>query len=178
MKAPARSVALVGFMGAGKSTVARCLAEAWGWEVRDLDLEITRRTGRDPGAWIREEGEAAFRRQETAVLREVLGSSSSTRTVLACGGGTFCQAEARQLLLADALCVWLDVPLETALARCAEGDRPLLDGGSRMLEDLYRERRADYARAHLRIEAVDEPEETVRRVRAAAARWSEREAAS
>src|ERR1700749_3713805 len=84
---PARAasrIVLTGFMGSGKSTVGPLLAAELGWAFLDLDTEIERRTGLTVPQIFAEQGEAAFRKEETAALAAVLGR---TRTVIALGGG-------------------------------------------------------------------------------------------
>jgi len=152
-----RVVALVGFMGAGKTAVGRALAALWGRPFVDLDEAVRRRTGRSAAAWIREEGEEPFRAREAAVLDAVLeeGAASDAQPVIACGGGAFCREAVRSRLLEAALCVWLDVPLEAALERAGESgeDRPLLERDRSALRRLYEARRPRYAEAHIRVPA-------------------------
>jgi shikimate kinase len=147
-----RSLVLVGLSGTGKSTVAPLLADRFGVDVVDLDRRIERVAGR-PVSWIfAEEGEDGFRRVELDVLGDVLGEAPS---VVASGGGVVCTAEARSLLAAHALVVWLDAPDALLVERLDDPDepRPLLgDDPANTLQRLRREREAWYAElAGLRV---------------------------
>jgi shikimate kinase / 3-dehydroquinate synthase len=110
-----RHIALIGFMGAGKSTIGKQVAVLTGRPFIDLDAEIERRHGSIPELFSR--GEQEFRRLETAVAAEMLARSPS---VIALGGGAFEAARSDR-----ALTVLLDVDLETAWERSRESDRPL-----------------------------------------------------
>jgi shikimate kinase len=125
-------VVLTGFMGSGKTTVGRLLAERLGWEFHDLDTEVERRTGMSVPQIFAENGETAFRRHEYAALASLLGQA---HTVIALGGGAP-ETLGNQLLLEQTpktAVVYLAAPLETLLERCevqaqaAEStERPLL----------------------------------------------------
>jgi len=110
-----RHIALIGFMGAGKSTVGKQVAVLTGRPFIDVDAEIERRHGPIPKLF--ERGEEEFRRLETAVAAEMLARSPS---VIALGGGAFQAARSDR-----ALTVLLDVDVETAWERSRESDRPL-----------------------------------------------------
>lgn len=148
-----RPLALVGFMGAGKTTVGRLVAEATGSRFLDLDEEIEGRTGRSAAEWIRTEGEAAFRDCERAVLREILEEvdREGPPLVIACGGGAMVPEETRAVLTRRTRCVWLDVGLEEALARAASGDRPLLPEEPEVARRLYERRTRAYREAETRV---------------------------
>ncbi len=144
---------IVGFMGAGKSTVGEALARALGWDFVDLDDEIARRRGRPVDEVLRSLGLARFREIESRVGRLIL---ERERVAVATGGGWAAQPGHMESLGADALSVWLDVSAETAVARVAasERPRPLLDG-PRPVErarDLLLRRRARYAMSDLRVD--------------------------
>ncbi|MGH2871329.1 MAG: bifunctional shikimate kinase/3-dehydroquinate synthase [Solirubrobacteraceae bacterium] len=143
MRAPA--IALVGFMGAGKSTAARIAAAALGAEAVDLDREIEARLGRSIERIFAEQGEPAFRAAEEQLTLELLDDARGPRRVLALGGGAVgsprvCEA------LRDHLIVWIDVDADTAWARCCDGSRPLASDHERF-ERLYAEREPLYAAA-------------------------------
>ncbi len=93
-------VVLVGFMGAGKSSVGRSLAGRLGWRFVDLDRSIEERTGATIAALFRERGEAAFRALEEDAARSV---ASLSDTVVAAGGGAFAAPATRALLRQGAL---------------------------------------------------------------------------
>ena len=120
-------VVLVGFMGAGKSTVGPIVARALGWGFVDLDDEIERREGRPAGEMIREGGLARFRRIESQVGRDVLRRA---RVVVAAGGGWAAEPGHMAALGRHSISVWLRVSPETALVRIegSAASRPLLEG--------------------------------------------------
>src|SRR3712207_180409 len=114
---------LVGFMGAGKSTVARGLGKRIGWRVEDVDDRIEARERRSVASIFAQEGEPRFRQVERDVLRELLPMRD---TIVAAGGGTFAEPDNRSVMLADGAVAWLDVPFERLLDRLpADGRRPL-----------------------------------------------------
>jgi shikimate kinase len=141
---------LVGFMGAGKTTVGRILARLLGWDFVDLDEIIVKAEGRGIPAIFAQEGETYFRRLERGVLASLRGR---TRLVVACGGGTYANDESRLLIDRMGRAVWVQVPLHQALARCPPGDeRPLLQDESQA-EALYRRRLPAYRAAGLHVDA-------------------------
>ena len=145
---------LVGFMGAGKSTVARALARRLDWRVEDIDECIERRERRDIASIFRQQGEAYFR----AVEREALIDLLTLRgTVVATGGGTFVEAGNRELMMRDGLVIWLDVPLATVLERVPPDGRRPLAADRVTLEALYNQRLAAYRLAPVRVDASRGP---------------------
>jgi len=141
---------LVGFMGAGKSTVARALGKRLDWKVEDVDVRIERTERRDIPTIFREAGEAYFRAREREVLISLLPDRG---TIVASGGGTFADASNRELMLRDGGVVWLDAPFTTVLQRVPlDGRRPLAADRVAM-EQLYNQRLAAYRQAHLRVDA-------------------------
>lgn len=143
-------VYLVGFMGAGKTTVARALARRLDWRMEDIDDRIERRERRDIPTIFRQEGEAYFRAIEKEELVRLLPERG---TVVATGGGTIVDPVARELMLRDGAVIWLDAPFETILQRVPlDGRRPLASDRTAM-ERLYNQRLMAYSRAHLRVDA-------------------------
>ena len=146
-------VALVGFMGAGKTSVGRALARRLRWRFVDLDDVIVERERRSV-AELFEASEAVFRRAESAALRAVLAQRVAGGLVLALGGGAFVQPRNAGLLArAGVPVVFLDAQPDELLARCrASGvERPLLRGQNQFRQ-LYGERRVRYMRADVRID--------------------------
>ena len=123
----ATSVVLVGFMGAGKSTVGRALASRCGLPFVDCDAVIEREWGAIEAIFARE-GEPAFRELEQEVVVRVLDEALSSPAVVALGGGAVASDAVRERLAAFAHVVWLDVPLEESWRRAGAGEsaaRPL-----------------------------------------------------
>ena len=120
---------LVGPMGSGKSTVGRHLADLLGLNFIDSDNEIERRAGADIH-WIFDvEGEAGFRRRESAVLEEL---ARRNETVIATGGGAILAGENRELMGRSGVVVFLNVSVAQQLKRTGSGEgRPLLQQGDR-----------------------------------------------
>ena len=141
---------LVGFMAAGKTTVARALAARLGWRAEDVDELIEARERRTVAEIFAKQGEPYFRSIEREILRLVL---PLRHVVVATGGGTFMDPENRAAINLDGLSIWLDVALEDLVARLpADGRRPLAADRAQ-LEQLYRMRQAGYAFAHLHVDA-------------------------
>jgi shikimate kinase len=154
-----RAVFLVGFMGAGKSSVGRVLARRLNWAFEDLDDRIELREGRTVAEIFRKSGEVGFRRAERAALRQVLEEvQNGTASVIALGGGAFVQpGNAARLKAAGVPTVFLEAPVEELWQRCQkqvcepEAERPLLQGRERF-DELYRSRLRSYLRASLRVD--------------------------
>ena len=145
---------LVGFMAAGKSTVAGELGARIDWRVEDVDARVEARERSTVADIFASRGETHFRAAERAVLRELL---PLRHTVVATGGGTFADPANRRLINADGASVWLDVSFETVVARIPpDGRRPLAADRTSM-EALYRRRRSAYRHAHLRLDADRTP---------------------
>jgi len=158
-----RTVVLVGFMGAGKSTVGRALSRRLGLPFEDLDDRIRQREGKTIEQIFRESGEAEFRRAETAALRELLGELGSPLRVVALGGGAFVEpGNAALIEEAEARSVFLDAPVEELLRRCVEEEteRPLRQSPEQF-RLLYEKRRRSYMKAAVRIETGGKDVDTV-----------------
>src|SRR5579864_2179824 len=101
LRVPVCGIFLVGFMGAGKTSVGRLLADQLGWEFVDLDAVIEAREGLSVPQIFREHGERGFREREHVALRGVLAElNRNTAAVIALGGGAFVQPENFELLAA------------------------------------------------------------------------------
>ena len=157
-------IVLVGFMGAGKSTVGPILAGALDWDFVDLDDEIAGRDGRHPAEIIRRDGIERFRELESEAAREVLRRE---RLVLAVGGGWAAEPGHMASLKHDSLSVWLQVTPAVALARIRGSTipRPLLEGPDphAAATTLLRRRIAHYRRSTITIETDGRSPEAVAR---------------
>lgn len=146
----ADKIYLVGFMAAGKTTVARALAERLGWRAEDIDELIEARERRTVAEIFARNGEPYFRALERDILKLLL---PLRHVVVATGGGTFMDAENRTAINMDGVSVWLDVPLEELVARLpADGRRPLAADRAQM-ERLFAVRQVAYASAQFRVDA-------------------------
>jgi shikimate kinase len=141
---------LVGFMAAGKSTMAQGLSRRLGWRAEDVDVLIEARERRTVADIFARDGEPYFRSIERQVLYGLL---PHRHLVIATGGGTFIDPENRAAINADGLSVWIDVPFELLLSRIpADGRRPLASDRVQMAI-LYEARRLAYQHAHIRLDA-------------------------
>jgi len=146
----ADKIYLIGFMGAGKTTLARALATRLDWRAADIDELIEQREQESIAQIFATKGETYFRAAERAVLLE---QQASRHLVVATGGGTFVDPQNRAFILGDGVSVWLDVPLDRLVARVpADGRRPLAANRAEF-ERLYHARRAAYEHAHVRLDA-------------------------
>ncbi len=152
---PPAVVFLVGFMGAGKTSVGHALALKLGWRFLDLDHRIETQAGQTIAEIFQASGETEFRRAETAALRELLDElRQDAAAVVALGGGAFIQAEnARLLWEFGAPVVFLDAPVEELRRRCRHvgAARPLF-ADENQFRQLYEARRSGYMAAGLRVE--------------------------
>jgi shikimate kinase len=152
-----RTIALVGLMGAGKTSVGRRLAHALGLPFRDADEEVERAAGRSVAEIFDELGEAAFRDGERRVIARLLEEPPH---VLATGGGAFMNAETRKLIAGKAISVWLWADVEVLARRVSrKHDRPLLHGRDpvEVLSALAKDRYPVYAEADLAVESAESP---------------------
>ena len=148
---PQGSIALVGLMGAGKSTIGRRLAQRLGLPFADSDAEIEAAAGLGVAEIFERFGEEEFRARERGVIARLVAGGPK---VIATGGGAFVDAETRALILARCTTIWLDGEVETLAERASRrGGRPLLEGKDPLaaLERLAEARNPFYAQAHLKV---------------------------
>ncbi len=142
-----RGIFLLGFMGSGKTTVGRHLAELIERPFEDLDSRIESAAGRTIADIFSKDGEAAFRRQETRALAALLAEMRSG-SVVALGGGTFVQDENERLLKnSGGLTIFLECPVEELVARCGGLDHRPLFKDAADFRQLYERRLPAYRRA-------------------------------
>jgi shikimate kinase len=162
------AIFLVGFMGAGKSSVGRRLGQRLNWVFEDLDDRIEAREGRTVAEIFRDAGESEFRRAEHAalehVLRELRGGGAR---IVALGGGAFVQKENAALLKRSGVStVFLDAPVEDLWERCraqareAGVERPLLRS-QQQFRKLHEARSRGYSMASLKIQTGSRTVETI-----------------
>ena len=152
-----RTIALVGMMGAGKSSVGRRLAAKLGVAFHDADAEIEEAAGCSIAEIFDRYGEMAFRDGERKIVARLL---SAPPHVLATGGGAFIDPETRARIRETAISVWIKVPVDVLLSRVGKRDtRPLLKNGEprAILEKLLAAREPVYAEADLIVESENGP---------------------
>ncbi len=155
------NVALIGFMGVGKSAVGRILADDLGKSFVDSDYLIAQRTGKTIARIFQEEGEIAFRELEIGIIKELAAGANQ---LIACGGGVVLNKINLDRLKLDGVIVWLTATPEVILKRAlADGTgRPLMPPKLAEIRRLlslrkpYYERAADFAvdTSDLDIEAI------------------------
>ena len=148
---------LVGFMGCGKTTVGRLVAEALGWEFADVDDDIEAAEGATIPQIFETRGEREFRRVEAEAIRRRVGAiERGMPTVVALGGGAFVEHANYDLLANHGVSVWLDGALEILRERVERaGHRPLARDPEKFAA-LYEARRPYYGRADYRVQVGDE----------------------
>lgn len=158
-----RNIALIGFMGCGKSTVGRLLADRLGWRFLDTDtLIVEAADGRDIPTIFAEEGEAEFRRRESDAVK---AASAGWESVIATGGGAILREENAAVLREAALIIWLTARPDVVVSRTQRtaATRPILSAGGPGKDDLLvrvltllGERSPRYqAAAHLIVDTSD-----------------------
>ena len=160
MPKPARTIALVGLMGAGKTTVGRRLAAALNMSFADADAEIVKAAGRSIEEIFAQHGECAFRRGERQVIARLLNGPVH---VLATGGGAFIDPGTRALMKERAISIWLKAPLDVLMKRVEKRDtRPLLKEADprAVMQRLMDERYPIYAEADIIVESSPGPHNT------------------
>jgi shikimate kinase len=151
-------VFLVGFMGAGKSTIGPLLAHALKWKFIDLDKEIEKSENRPIRSIFSEVGEAYFRRLETEAIRDLV---SKRPCVVALGGGATIQEANRLLVHELGYTVFLDCALEVILKRCPkDGSRPLWQSHESVAA-LYAARLPYYNMSDIRVDATHQTPEQI-----------------
>jgi shikimate kinase len=152
----ARGVVLIGFMGAGKSSVGRVLAKRLDWNFEDLDERIERLAKCKVYEIFRDLGESEFREIEHRALKKALSGAYRRKKVLALGGGAFVQKENAKLIKASGVpVIFLDAPVRELWRRCRSQaemrsiERPLLTSFSNF-RNLHDVRRPHYLKATFR----------------------------
>lgn len=159
---PPTRVVLVGFMGVGKTTVGRALADRLGWTFVDLDDWIEAKNGCTVAQIFERHGESYFREEERRAAEAAL---PLTNHVIAAGGGAFIQPATRALLKDGAATVWLTCELDAVLHRIRpDGSRPLAADRERM-QALLAQREAAYRLADIGLDTTSaSPEEVAEHI--------------
>lgn len=142
-----KNIYLIGFMGAGKSSVSRAMAEISGLEEIDMDAAIVSREGMTIPEIFEKKGEEYFRRAETEVLKELAGKQG---VIVSCGGGTILKEENRNIMKESGEVLFLSASPETIYERVKNGrNRPLLNGHMNVeyIRGLMEERMPCYQQA-------------------------------
>ena len=156
-----RSIALIGLMGAGKTTVGRRLAAQLGLPFRDSDIEIETASRMTIPELFEAYGEPEFRALEARVVARL---ASEGPQVMATGGGAYMRGETRDLLKISAVTVWLKADIDTLMARVARrSNRPLLQAADprMVMAQLIEARYPVYAQADILVAARDVKREIV-----------------
>ena len=142
------SIALIGFMGTGKTVVGKALAETLGKEFIELDTLIEQKAGKTILEIFRQDGEVRFRELEIEVAREVSGKKNA---VIACGGGLVLNKINIDRMREECVIIYLTASPGVILKRTSgdENERPLLKASDRELrvKELLRFRQPFYERA-------------------------------
>jgi len=158
--AKGKSIALVGLMGAGKSSIGRRLADSLSLPFYDSDDEIEQAAGLSVSDIFSIHGEEEFRRGEQRVIERLL---TGPQIVLATGGGAFMNADTRALMKREAVTIWLRADLETLWRRVSRRDgRPLLKTANPKdrLRELLEARQSTYAEAEFVVDSREGPHQT------------------
>lgn len=149
MATKGKLIFLVGFMGAGKTTVGKELAHVLGRAFIDIDQLIVETEGRTVTDIFKQKGEPYFRQLETKVLFSLAGRTAG---VVALGGGTFCQPANKAFIKENGISVWLHCSIDEILKRVpVDGSRPLFRSQDEMIK-LLEYRTLHYQEADLKVE--------------------------
>ncbi len=148
-------IAIVGLMGVGKTTLGTKLADKFGYYFIDLDREIEDFEQKSVREIFEEKGEKYFRELEKKLATEIVARDE--QFVLSLGGGAFMDYDIREMLLKNALVIWLKAPIDVVLHRLGnKNNRPLLNNVNKrqVLEDLEKKRYPLYSQAHLEFDSA------------------------
>jgi shikimate kinase len=149
-----RTIFLVGFMGSGKTTIGRALADRIARDFIDLDQMIVDRAGISIPEIFSNFGEDHFRVLEREALRSL---SNCSPAVVALGGGAFISEENRKIIAEQGTSIWLDCSLDKILERLgSDTTRPLFANRTQeQLAELLASRTAAYSQADLHIDVTE-----------------------
>lgn len=157
-----RRLVLIGYRGAGKTTVGKQLSEILGWKYISTDEMIIRKSGASIVSFVEKYGWKEFRNLEHEVIRQLEGE---TTCVIDCGGGVVEDGENMAMLGQQTLVVWIDAPLEIIKSRLSgDADRPPLSEADLIsdLETHYQKRLELYQTySDLRLDSSDRSVEEI-----------------
>ena len=139
-----KNIVLIGLPASGKSTAAACVAKELGRTLIDTDALIEAEAGKSIASIFKDEGEAAFRAKEKELL---LRLAKEDGKVIATGGGAVLHGDAMKLMKKSSVIFYLDRPLREIKKNMGGAERPLLQGDSKKLDELYRSRDKLYRKA-------------------------------
>lgn len=155
-----QTIMLIGFMGTGKTTVGRALAEKLGMTQVDMDASIEQREGCTIADLFRDKGEQYFRDVESLVLAELL---QQDKLVITTGGGVVLRPANRELMMQHGLVIALDASEEEIVKRVKnDPDRPLLAGDpAERVRSLKQERAGLYQFAPIQVDTTGKTVEEI-----------------
>jgi len=152
---------LLGFMGSGKTTIGKLLADRLGWTFVDIDEDIVASEQRSITEIFDTFGETAFRQIESEMIRKRVRAVACGRPmVVALGGGAAVQPDNVELIETHGVTIWLSCPFETVLRRVGKDSERPLSRDLKRFEELFHARQEAYGRANYRIETDDDDPET------------------
>jgi shikimate kinase len=154
---------LMGFMGSGKTTIGRLLAERLGWNFVDIDDDIEAAESRSIAEIFDTLGEETFRRMESeAIARQVRAVAGGRPTVMALGGGAATLRANVELIETHGVTIWLSCAFETVVRRVGQDASRPLARDLKKFEELFYARQEAYGRAHYRVDIeTDDPDAAV-----------------
>jgi len=157
------NIYLVGFMGSGKSTVGRLIAQKLNLQFVDIDKEIEKEQKMCIPDIFSKKGEPFFRELEKEKIQQL---TQKDGYVISTGGGLGANPENMKTMKKNGYVVWLDTSLEEVLKRCKnDTDRPLLNQPLEKVEKLYEDRKEVYSQAHFKVKTDSKtPEEIAEEV--------------
>ena len=141
---------LIGFMCAGKSTMADALGKKLDWQAADIDTLIEAREHRSISDIFNQNGENYFRQIEREVLQELV---PHRHTIVATGGGTFVDPTNRMTINNDGSSIWLDISFDQVISRLPHDEKRPLAEDRTTLRSLYETRKPAYSFSHLQLDA-------------------------
>lgn len=156
------TIHFTGYMGSGKSTIGKLVAEKMNWEFIDIDELIVNYEGMDIADIFTEKGEAHFRNVESKIIEETIGRR---KTVISSGGGAILDNISFDLLKNNSFNIFLSAEIETMFDRCFDYFRPLHTGDNNLFEKIFFQREDRYYKiSDLIVNSENEPEITARKI--------------